>query len=131
MAVLIFIENAAGILLSWRFCLGARPLALGLIATAVTAFVFLLALTQKTGGTDWKLTDAELRPTLAGTLILVYFALLGMVAFWQPTNNEEAKQLLEVTKTMVGNFTTLIGAVVAFYFGSSAYLQAKKSPKTT
>lgn len=65
-----------------------------------------------------------MRSAIAGTIVLVYLVLLGIVAFFSPSGTEGLK-LHELTQTFVTNFTTLIGVVVAFYFGSSAYVEAK------
>ncbi len=115
MAILIVIENGIGIWFAWRYGLEGRPLSAALVATACTAFVFLLGLS------NWKVTEASMRSAIAGTIVLVYLVLLGIVAFFSPTSAEGLK-LHELTQTFVTNFTTLIGVIVAFYFSSSAYL---------
>lgn len=125
MAILIVLENTVGLLLAWRWNLGGRPLSGALVATAVTAFVGLLALNQSRPD-RWKLTESVMRSTIAGSMILVYLVLLGIVAFF----SSGPEQLPGITQTFVSNFTMLIGVVVAFYFGTSAYVQVKKAEES-
>jgi len=53
--------------------------------------------------------------------IAEYIALVSMVAF-----SKESGDLPDVGKTLVTNFTQLVGVVVAFYFGASAYVEGRR-----
>src|SRR5262249_47944295 len=91
------------------------------IGSAVTSFFGLLALTQKNAG-HWELTEENMRTAIAGTIVVVYLVLVGTVAFFivgpaQPP---------AITQTMVTNFTTIVGIVIVFYFGASAYVQVQR-----
>jgi hypothetical protein len=130
MAGLIAFVNAAGIATSWKLDLGARPLAIALVATGCLGFVGLLALPQK--AKPWTISEGVMRTTIAGTFVLVYLALLAQVAFWVPTsanatstlpNAAATQNAFNITESLVTSFTTLMGAIIAFYFGASAYVQ--------
>lgn len=50
----------------------------------------------------------------------MYLVLLGVVAFWHGD-----ERVPEITQTILGSFTATVGVVIAFFFGSSAYLEAR------
>ncbi len=107
-------------------------LSAALIITALSSFVGILALQQK-GATGWELSESIVRTTVAGMFFITYIVMVALVIFW--TNDASAgKQLPQITQTLLTNFTTVTGIVVAFYFGSSAYAQSKlggdTAPKT-
>jgi hypothetical protein len=52
-------------------------------------------------------------------------SLIGIVAFFK----EGPEKMPIITQTMLSNFTAVVGVVIAFYFGSSAYIQSKKQSK--
>lgn len=67
--------------------------------------------------------ESSLRFSIAGSIVIEYLVLVGIVAFF----NEGPEEMPLITQTMLTNFTSVVGVVVAFYFGSSAYIQAKKA----
>jgi hypothetical protein len=52
--------------------------------------------------------------------LVVYLYVLSMNAF-VPYNGD----MPEMMKTMVSSFTTIIGIMIPFYFGASAYVQGR------
>jgi len=97
------------------------PLSVAIVTIAILAFMGLLTLTQPDDG-PWQLTEAAMRTTIAGTIVIEYLVLVATVAFFK----QGPEHLPPITQAMISNFTSIVGVVVAFYFGSSAYVQARK-----
>ncbi len=118
MAAVITLLAAAGAFLAvyWN---NNAPYIVVAVGTAATSFFGLLILTQP-AGERWQVTEETMRTAIAGTIVVVYLVVVGIVAFFIYGPQE----LPGITETMVTSFTTVAGIVVAFYFGSSAYLQA-------
>ena len=118
MAAVITLLAAAGAFLAvyWN---NNAPYIVVAVGTAATCFFGLLILTQPTGE-RWQVTEETMRTAIAGTIVVVYLVVVGIVAFFI----YGPRELPGITETMVASFTTVAGIVVAFYFGSSAYLQA-------
>jgi hypothetical protein len=122
MAFLLVGMHALAAWLAQRWKMEA-PLSVAVIATAVIVFVGLLAVTQEKSG-RWELTDAGMRTAIAGTIVLEYLVLVAIVAFFRPEMG--TAQLPAISTTLVTNFTTIVGIVIAFYFGASAYVEAHR-----
>jgi hypothetical protein len=120
LAVVITILSGAG----WGFSFywdNNGPFIVLAVGSAVTSFFGLLILTQKNDG-RWELTEENMRTAIAGTIVVVYLVLVGTVAFFVVGPREPPA----ITQTMVTNFTTVVGIVIAFYFGASAYVQVQR-----
>lgn len=61
-------------------------------------------------------SDLRIRRAIAIAIVTVYLVLVAITAFFQTPAPLEGLLL---------NFTTTAGVVIAFYFGSSAYVEAK------
>jgi len=96
------------------------PLGLAAGLTALVAFIGMLMLAQEPDG-PWRLSESAMRTAIASAFIAEYIALVSMVAF-----SRESGDLPDVGKTLVTNFTQLVGVVVAFYFGASAYVEGRR-----
>lgn len=66
--------------------------------------------------------EASLRFAIAAALLLVYLLVIGVTAFYGPI--EKSVELHPLTQQIIGSFTAVIGIVVAFFFGASAYVDA-------
>src|SRR5438132_393042 len=88
------------------------PLGLAAGLTALVAFVGMLMLAQEPDG-PWRLSESAMRTAIASAFIAEYIALVSMVAF-----SKESGSLPDVGKTLVTNFTQLVGVVVAFFLAS-------------
>jgi len=95
------------------------PYAFLLISVALISFFGLIALSN-TGDKPFKFTEASLRIAIAGSVVIEYLVLVAIVAFFR-----EGDDLPPITQMLLGNFTAVVGVVIAFYFGSSALVQAK------
>lgn len=120
MAGVITILSAVGAYLSVHWD-NNGPFIVVAVGTAATCFFSLLFLTQD-DDEHWQLTEETMRTAIAGTIVVVYLVLVGIVAFFVVG----PRDLPGITQTMVTNFTTVVGIVIAFYFGASAYVQAQR-----
>jgi hypothetical protein len=120
MGFAILSANGLGVYLRIRF---GSPAALGLAvgATAVITFVGMLALSQPAHGT-WRITPGAMRTAIASSILAQYQALVAIVAFFS-TDQEKVSQ---ISQTLISNFTTIVGVVIAFYFGASAYVEGRR-----
>jgi hypothetical protein len=119
MAFLIVAVNAIATYVSHRTESNTAH-SVSIIATAVISFVGLLALTQPQKGI-WDITEAHMRTAIAGTIVVEYLVLVATVAFLKGG----AEALPPITQTLISNFTSIVGIVIAFYFGASAYIEAR------
>jgi Kef-type K+ transport system membrane component KefB len=95
--------------------------AVGLVITAISSFLGFLMLAQS-GDTRWRLTEASMRLGITGSIVVVYLVLVSLVALLQ----QGAEKLPPISQTLITSFTTIVGIVIAFYFGSSAYIEASR-----
>jgi hypothetical protein len=65
--------------------------------------------------------ENSMRLSITGLIVNSYIALLVYCLFI-PSDI----QLNDISKTLVTNFTVVVGTVVAFFFGSAAYIEAHK-----
>jgi len=100
--------------------IGAPALGLAVGMTAMIAFVGMLMLAREPNG-SWRLSESAMRTAIASAFIAEYIALLSMVAF-----SKAGGELSQVGEKLVTSFTNLVGVVVAFYFGASAYVEGRR-----
>lgn len=92
------------------------------ICIGIITFFGILVISNYMSGTS-PLNSGEIRKALTSSFVITYFAFLPLVTFGSvniPTD--------EPIKTIVTNFTWIVGAIVIFYFGSRAveeYVKAK------
>jgi hypothetical protein len=96
------------------------PLAFGVIAPGLITFFWLLS-DPKGSSPDQTLSAGILRKAIASSIVVEYLVLVGTFAFW----GGATEALSQLTSTLVNSFTSIVGIVIAFYFGASAYLDAK------
>jgi len=123
LAVVITVLSAVGACLA-VYLNNNVPYIVVAVGTAATCFFGLLILSQSNDN-EWELTAEIMRTAIAGTIVVVYLVLVGIVAFFIVG----ASVLPGITQTMVTNFTTIVGIVIAFYFGASAYVQAQREKR--
>lgn len=121
MALLVSVVSAVGVMLEWKWDNNA-PLSAAIPAVASISFIGLLILTQ-TDEQHWQITESSLRSAIAASVVITYLVLVGIVAFFVAGPN----QLPGIAQTMIANFTTIVGVVIASYFGASAYVQRRSS----
>jgi cytochrome bd-type quinol oxidase subunit 2 len=69
--------------------------------------------------------ERSMRRAIAASVVMVYLVLLATVIFWVEIPGDPKTKLPDVTQTMLTHFTTIMGVVIAFYFGASAYIDKK------
>jgi hypothetical protein len=84
------------------------------IGLGIITFFGLLLITSYMSGTS-PLNTGEVRKAVTGSFVIIYFAFVPLVAFGSINLPAD-----EPIKTIVTNFTWIVGAVVIFYFGSRA-----------
>jgi uncharacterized membrane protein YidH (DUF202 family) len=84
-------------------------------AIGIVTFFGVLARSEEPNGPE------TIRRAIAISLVTVYLVLVGILAFY-PGNSAWS----ELEKTLFGSFTATISVVIAFYFGSSAYIRGKE-----
>ena len=97
-----------------------------LIGVALVTFFGFLIVGQSMGG-DWTIDKGGMRIAITAAVVTMYLVLVGLTAFLSKSPSE----LPPITQQMSGSFTGIVGVVVAFYFGSSAFVhvQAIKAEK--
>ena len=111
----------------WAFVLKIGSdsiLAIAFLLIALTTFYGFLRLSAP-GETEWALTTEKLRNAIAASLIITYLVLMAIAVFFAHQTGE----LPAITRSMINSFTAIVGVVIAFYFGSSAYIQAKQEKR--
>lgn len=120
--ILILVINIAGLVLHTKLKgLPRAPLAFCVIASAVITFFWFLV-DWRVGSSNYTIEDDVMRRAIAGSMVVAYLVLTGIAAFWEGGSST----LAPLAQTMITSFTYLIGVVIAFYFGSSAYAEAQK-----
>ena len=109
MAALITLLAGVSAGLQFQFQNNWPFIALG-VGTGVITFFGLLILCH-TGEERWKITGESMRTAMAGAIVVEYLALVGTLAFFVQGETPP------IAQTMITNFTTVVGIVIAFYFG--------------
>jgi protein-S-isoprenylcysteine O-methyltransferase Ste14 len=99
------------------------PLAFATVAAGILTFFHLLAQPPELHSASNN-QDKRLRAAIASAIVVQYLVLVGLVAYF--TNSEAFGILLPITQTLLASFTATVGAVIAFYFGTSAYVEGKR-----
>lgn len=91
------------------------------LAVAVTTVAIVTFFGVLTGG-NVQSNESVFRRAITVAVVTVYLVLVSLVSFfgggWESP---------EVATTLLVSFTSIVGVIVAFYFGSSAYLELRRS----
>ena len=116
------IVSAAGLFV-WSWVFDGRHdaiLSFTVFAVAVVTFFGALSLGKTLGG-EWQPSKAGLRNAIAVSVIVTHFLILALYIFLKSPNEPSL-----MTQNLVTNFTMIVGVVIAFYFGTSAYVQVRQ-----
>ena len=94
------------------------------IATGILVFLFLLSWGRWPKHRDPLTLEATLRAAIAGGIVAQYLSIVGTVALF---SGREPESMNPTTQAFVSSFTTVVTVVIAFYFGTSAYVEMKKA----
>lgn len=97
-----------------------RSMVLAVVLTALITFFGVLWL--ETGDSLRPFSDRTMRTALAASAVVSYLVMMG-IGVWFPKTNGDFSRMTDV---LLPNFSYIVGIVIAFYFGSGAYLEAKE-----
>lgn len=125
-AVLVLLFVAVGTVLA-AYLESDYPIIVTIISTGVTTFFGFLAhqirAHPKTG-----INDSSMRIAITASLVITYFVFVGYTAFYDAsTSGKSGNGVSDIARMAITSFTTIVGAAMVFYFGTSAYLQAKST----
>ena len=118
MAILILAIVASGLLLN-KYWVPRAPLAFATIAAGVITFFYCVSARGFTSG-----GEGRMRGAIASAIIVQYIVMVGFVAYFTPSYSKE-QQLDAVAAMLIPSFTSIVGVVIAFYFGASVYVEAQ------
>lgn len=95
------------------------------IVAIITFFGFLILGLSKEK--NKQLNEKNMRLAITASIIITYLVIVGITIFF----GDNAGEMPEIASTTFSSFSSIIGVVVAFYFGGSVYseIQAKKLEK--
>jgi len=91
----------------------------GIASTGLIVF-FGVIIQNLRSGTEKEISSESMRLATAGLITSTYIALVAYCVFLA-----ETFKLAAFSETLVTNFTAVVGTVLAFFFGSSAYIEAR------
>lgn len=95
------------------------------VSAAALITFFSFASSSRGSSADTPTNEGAFRRAVAASIVVEYILLVGTFAFWKDDPNDPSSKLAETTKLLLTHFTTIVGVVIAFYFGASAYVEAK------
>ena len=110
-------ENIRGISIS------SMILLVTLFLLACVTFFGILAKGQTSTGI-MSHNKGDTRIAIASSILIVYFFMLGVNTFCNPP-----REMTQITRTLMDSFTYVVGTVMIFYFGASAYVQVHAGDK--
>ena len=85
-------------------------------AIAIVTFFGLIALEKSSASPSW-----SLRRPIGATISIVYVIMVIHFSMYVMRGD-----LPPISSLLLTNFTAIVGVVIAFYFGSSAYIEARR-----
>jgi len=95
---------------------------LSLMMVAVGLITFFGFMGLGVSAEDHNLSKTGIRLAIVVSVVTFYLVLVGTVSFFS-----KGGELPIITNTMINHFTTIVGVVVAFYFGTAAYEAVHKT----
>jgi hypothetical protein len=96
------------------------PPIFSIISTGLIIFSYFVLLSMENNGA---LEDRDVRVAITCSVTVVYIGLVGFGVFVRiPIDEQESP----MAQSLLISFTSVVGIVLAFYFGTSAYLEGKK-----
>jgi hypothetical protein len=106
----------------WDVLMSARyDWFLGVILMIVASISFFGTISlESDSDRNTRLEGGILRTAITVSVVSVYLVILAVALFVVVPD-----EMRPLTETMITHFTTIVGVVIAFYFGSSAYVQVQ------
>lgn len=114
----------------WLSSLGpygtSYPIIFAAPALGLIAFFGVLSVSTDTSATK-TISDSGMRIAITAAVVVMYMVLVGFGVF----TSENYGGMSPMAQTLMTSFTSIVGVVVAFYFGASAYIevQARRTKK--
>lgn len=89
-------------------------------AIAIVVFFGFVIVERESMSESW-----TLRKPIAATIVVIYLVLVVTFSFYMLENT-----LSQISQMLLTSFTTVVSIVIAFYFGSSAYIEGKRARKS-
>lgn len=118
--LLVLIIIGSDLAMVWAGTLGLLHIGWSLGGVGIVTLLGTLMVFHHLSGSS-KLENGEVRKALTVASLAVYFPLLGLLTFTGFTPADT-----ELARTVVGSFTTLVGVVFAFYFGTRTAEEIQK-----
>jgi hypothetical protein len=101
-------------------------IAITVALTSIVSFFGMLIVSSSAMAVG--ISEGAYRIAIASALIIEYVLLVSITAFTKPAAPNQQPNL--ISQTLISNFTVVIGIVLAFYFGASAYVETRQTPNT-
>lgn len=92
-------------------------------ATGISTFYGIL-LYSFSRSNDLKVGGSHIRPAIAAGLTTMYLVLVGFGVFIVKT--DKSQEMDELARHLITSFSSVIGVVIAFYFGSEAFIESRQ-----
>jgi hypothetical protein len=119
MALLIVAASSIGFWLMYHFELTSISVLI-IISVAAITFSGLLMLCHGESS-EAPISEAAMRSALAGTIVIVYVVLVSISTQALLVQQDHST----ISDTLITSFTSIVGVVIASYFGASAYIQTR------
>jgi ABC-type xylose transport system permease subunit len=100
------------------------PPIFAITATGILTFFGLLSYALQ-GKSDSRIEDRDLRVAIAGSITTMYLVLVGYGVWVESTGTPDP-----IAQNLMNSFSTVVGTVIAFYFGASAYTETRTANRT-
>jgi hypothetical protein len=117
-ASLIFIAVIGGFV-GCRYWGNISFLAGSTVATSIISFFGFLIVGMESDQSK-RLNERNLRFAIASSVVITYLVVVGMGIFFV-----NAGKMPEIANSLLTSFTSIVGIVVAFFFGASAYTEMR------
>ena len=98
------------------------PIIFAAPATSIMTFFGLISLLSEK---EENISDSTMRSAITGALVVMYIVVVGYGIF----TAEGYGGISSFGQTLLTSFTSIVGISIAFYFGSSAYIQKNEDNK--
>ena len=105
---------------------GRKFLIFGVVATSLVTFFGFLSMGMAERPTSY-IPDQLMRSAITASVVVTFLVMVGFGTFFV----EQAGGMPPIAQALLTSFSSIVGVVVAFYFGSSAFIDAKKADHAT
>jgi hypothetical protein len=115
---------AAGLVAVIYFHQSAAYFAFSMITLALVTFFGFLIMGIKPNENP-PISSSVLRMAITIAIIALYLSVVALTTFFRNWSDD----IQPLTQSMLSNFTTIVGVVIAFYFTSSVYIEGQDRKK--